>query len=112
MNCKPGDLAIVVRFPLARGILGMPVRLADDPPFYIGSAPFWSVVAPVPVVYDRSCVDARGNEINAGANLKIRAFADECLRPIRPQSDDAVDEMVRRVGAAPRTLTEVREVIS
>lgn len=109
MNCRPGDLAVVVRFPEALGLLGLPVQLASEPPFYVGSDPFWNVAAPVPVVYEVDCVDARGNGIAAGATHTIRAFADSCLRPIRPQSDDGVDEIVLLVGPAPMTLTEIWE---
>lgn len=39
------------------------------------------------------------------------AYPDAHLRPIRPQSDDAVDQMVAKLGPVPMTLTEAREVI-
>lgn len=37
-------------------------------------------------------------------------LSDDLLRPIRDPGEDAVDEMIRIAGAAPKTLTEVREV--
>lgn len=99
MNCRPGDLAFVVHFPLARSLIGHPVQLANEPAFYIGSAAYWNLLTPVRVVYDCDCIDARGNDIAAGASLTIKAFADECLRPIRDPGEDAVDEVLQRVGA-------------
>jgi hypothetical protein len=94
MNCKQGDLAIVVSVPLQelRCWLGKIVRVKALTTSWDGYA-CWMLETPVR--------DPFGI---------CEAIADRDLRPIRPQSDDAVDEMVRLVGAAPKTLTEVREV--
>lgn len=110
-NVKAGDLAIIVRAP--------------DTPENIGA--IVEVVEP-----GRSCVCgcdhgitwrvlSRGRKLSGFNifNMKLQAervtVHDDELRPIKGDSDsDAVDEMVRKVGPAPMTLTELmnREVVS
>jgi hypothetical protein len=89
MNCKPGDLAVVIRSET--GNLGKIVRCiavaskeqADQVRFW--ACPMWEVDRPMQweyqheVFYERFCPD-------------------DCLRPIRPQSDDATDEMTLIAG--------------
>lgn len=76
MNCKPGDLAIVVLSPAIPELLGMIVqvtKLSDEfpnswdtePPVYISGNP-WPV-----------------------------SFDDRSLRPIRDPGDDAQDETLQ-----------------
>lgn len=87
MNCKPGDLAVLVRMLSAQDLpyLGKPltcVRLAEDATFTWGE-PFWEV-AELPPAY---------------------AVRDSCLRPIRDPGDDAVDESKQWLPPVPQTDT-------
>lgn len=102
MNCARGDLALST----AHCGPDFSERLYEvcDPAFptrSIINGPHWHVLplgwAPP---LDQVTPNAKGQIV----------VPDAWLRPIRPQADDAVDEMVRLVGAAPKTLTEVREV--
>ena len=97
MNCKQGDLAIVIRSKL--GNLGKIVRILE--PFYkgfigpdgrsygnIGDEPTWIVECDSGLVVQR---------INGGTiSLKIRAFSDAGLRPLRDQPGD--DETLEWAG--------------
>ena len=80
MNCKPGDLAILLRatnpalVPHVGGIRTV-VRRSD----YVADA--WYLDPPV-----------------FGGNGLQASWMDKDLRPIRPQPDDAVDEMVQKLG--------------
>lgn len=76
MNCKPGDLAIVVKsYTNQEGMIVRCIRLVDHK--YFPGDVVWLI--------DKSL--KRGNWIH-----------DDQLRPIRPQPDDAVDEMVQKLG--------------
>lgn len=109
MNCRQNDLAVLIedlwlenplsgerKTLLAAGAIVRCISLdpADN---------CWNIEEPrrISVVFERfprmliDCV--------------LSGIRDDVLRPIRPQSDDAVDEMVRKVGVAPVTLTEVLE---
>ena len=79
MNCKPGDLAICVRsqVPERLGIIVEVVGPAAD-----GAIGWWTVR-----VDGKPCPSPMG--------WKAR---DSSLRPIRPQPDDAIDEMVLIAG--------------
>lgn len=114
MNCRPGDLARVVGLHPLFGLNDKIVQLANLPPvvWSAGAAPQWRFEKPIFFLTSRNVVDASGTRYFAGEKVGIDAMADANLRPIRPQPDEAVDEMVHLVGAAPRTLTEVREVVS
>jgi hypothetical protein len=94
LNCKPGDLAIVVRgdTALTKSAIGIVLRVSriDSDSSTLGGTPMWEL--------DRLYRTETG--------LFNRA-ADRILKPIRPQSDDAVDEMVKLVGIAPMTAAEV-----
>jgi hypothetical protein len=93
MNCKPGDLAIIVVSPLPQYI-GLPVTVlhAGFPRDY--AAPYKHFAnKPVWIVRSSSLVAVRpfpGSE----SRVMDTEFAvpDAALRPIRPQPDDAVDE--------------------
>jgi hypothetical protein len=110
LRCKPGDLAVIAFHDQVPAVVGKPVQLTNEPPFYIGSQAFWHLAESFVMIWPADSADARGRKIRAGVPHVVLSMADRCLRPIRPQADDAVDEMVRLVGEAPKTLTEVREV--
>lgn len=107
MNCKPGDLARIVRMPPEMGFNDKIVRLKDEPPIYIGSYAYWQVEGEMRIVSPTEYRDARGRLVLAGAVSTVNSLADDYLRPIRNPGDNAVDEMVRRVGSAPITATEL-----
>ena len=109
MNCRPNDLARViapgrlVHCPLCScsGVAVRPdtiVRVTQ----HDGIA--WALEEPICDVVPISC--------GATIIIRCRMLPDELLRPIRDPGDDAVDEMVAKLGPAPMTLTEVREVTS
>jgi hypothetical protein len=85
MNCKPGDLAIVVStlgHPACGRALGAIVRVVRaKPPTPYG--PHWEVDHPF-----------------------IDGAADRCLRPIRDPGDDAQDESFRWAPAPKKVLAE------
>ncbi len=104
MNCKPGDLAVCIRStkgktsvdPLGHFCKVLSAAPADFkfrlPDGYLQRAfgvgywvVEWNVEMPYPIV--------------GGVRFtKFGICPDKALRPIRPQPDDAVDEMVERVG--------------
>lgn len=103
MNCKPGDIAIVVRSAKPENI-GALVRVLRRffAPVSVGCAyeafgakwlaneesPMWVVEA-----IGRPLVCSHSQQ-----TLRIRPWADYGLRPIRDPGDDAVDEMLRIAG--------------
>ena len=92
MNCKPGDLAIVVkanRVPENVGRIVKVVRLVSRGEVLFSSGCVngtagWLVEGRV-----RSFLGFNGNE---------GVFPDNCLRPIRDPGDDAQDEMLVLLG--------------
>lgn len=102
MNCKPNELAVVVRrFPGAKSnCVGKIVRTVE----FVGRA--ICINAPDIEINDAWNVEFRGATTRLGYMLGV---PDSCLRPIRNPGDNAVDEMVLKVGAAPMTLTEIWE---
>ncbi|RZI60671.1 MAG: hypothetical protein EOP14_00105 [Pseudomonas sp.] len=98
MNCKPGDLAIIVR---AHGpSLGQIVRclklnplISSVPTFGVNGTgapePFWDI--------DITIVAFNGT--------KVRYVPDACLRPIRDPGDDAVDETLLRLPSPRQEVT-------
>lgn len=89
MNCKPGDLAIFVRSNAGNeGLVVTCVRLAtrfelDKFWFEVSDGPVWLIDEPVKM-------------FPSGRYSPLAK--DRYLRPIRPQSDDAVDEMTLLAG--------------
>lgn len=99
MNCKPGDLAVIVA-PLHEGFDQNIGRIVEVVSYY-GRGKYKSGV-----VRD-NCWFVKGSLVTfTGANYcetSRKHGADGCipdalLRPIRPQSDDATDEMVQLLG--------------
>jgi hypothetical protein len=77
MNCKPGDLAIVVRTKTVahRWLIGRIVRVVR-----LDADNFWELEQPIPL-----------------SNVDLYAIADDNLRPIRPHG--VTDEEVRDLYA-------------
>lgn len=85
MNCKPGDLAVFVRSYCGNeGKIVRCIRLVDWPPRYGYESveSVWETDRPVRDTWGETTFMA----------------LDSYLRPIRPQPDDAVDEMVQKLG--------------
>ena len=88
MNCKPGDLAVFVRSKAGNeGKIVRCIRLATseeiDRWYHTDKrGPVWLIDQLVVRMYGTS------------APLAL----DVNLRPIRPQPDDAVDEVIQRIG--------------
>jgi hypothetical protein len=110
MNCRPGDLAIIVTCPEAPENVGAIVEVICA-----------SERCPCGCTDGRTVwfVRTRGRELLGYTTFNLPVYASESnvadayMRPIRGQTADAVDEMVRLVGPAPMTLTEIlRETTS
>jgi hypothetical protein len=100
MNCKPGDLAVIVRavHPENVGclvhVLGPSGENAAKNLTHHRGEVLWLVRAQRPL---------RTTFYLAGVPVDVKPtdttnMPDSHLRPIRPQSDDATDEMVLRCG--------------
>lgn len=74
MNCKPGDLAVVVRAKQDPAWIGRILTIVE-----------WS--------------DLVGGWVTRPMPEGYQAVADYCLRPIRDPGDDAVDETLLRQPA-------------
>lgn len=84
MNCKQGDLAIIVGSVAAKeGKEGLIIRVLScgtDPDHGV---PSWTY---------------EGNVIHP-SGIRYRRILDCFLRPIRDPGDDAVDEVIQRIGS-------------
>lgn len=109
LKCRPGDLAYIASMHPAAGLNGHVVKLTDEPAVYIEGIACWQLESPVQFKTTMTTRTMSGGVFEPGRVILIDCLADYVLKPIRPQADDAVDEMVRRVGVAPITLTELRE---
>lgn len=101
MNCKPGDLAVIVRDEKNLGLLGRICRVlhaASTSEFRLPDG-----YLHVPCSAGRWAIDFN-EPINVplrNGNSRWTRFAvanDAALRPIRDPGDDAIDEMVLIVG--------------
>lgn len=96
MNCKQGDLAVIVSVPITkphglreaieRIAIGKIVRCIRVIQPTAGFGPTWRIEPEFKVPY-------------AGGDLTFHGAADADLRPIRPQSDAAVDTHSLRLPA-------------
>lgn len=79
MNCKPGDLAVIVASKQDEWALGRIVRVVtlDEPKVWRMEEPFW----------------------HPNGIWRFTRIEDCCLRPIRDPGDDAVDETLLRLPA-------------
>ncbi len=100
MNCKPGDLAVIVRMrdPVARHFIGRFVVVLHAAPAHsfvlpdgyphVASPPnYWLCKFQSPIG-----VPIRGP---GPRNTMYASIHDECLRPIRDPGDDATDETLQ-----------------
>ena len=105
LNCKPGDLAVIVRSPQSPENIGKIVRVirpAVEGEWMGG----WRVC--LMEGYFAWIVESSGslltwasfskNGKRGSVNLvRQRAYADYCLKPIRDPGDDAVDQFTRKL---------------
>ncbi len=93
MNCKPGDLAVFVKSRAGNeGKIVRCLRLATSAEikavqFSNDLGPVWLTDSTFRAIRRMS----RTEEITSYAH-------DQNLRPIRPQADDATDEVIQRIG--------------
>lgn len=110
LNCRPGDLARIVNMDPRLSLNDKIVRLRNLPPFSAHGEICWHLDEPLLVKLPTAGVNmSTGDFYFAGQVLRSSFMADAYLRRIDAPSDDAVDEMVKLVGPAPMTLTEVLE---
>lgn len=90
MNCKPGDLAIVVRSkaPWLLGRVVTCVRLHDSQTHDLDGLPFGGDAGPRWVIDPPLAT----HMTLTGKPLLLYTVADKALRPIRDPGDDAQDE--------------------
>lgn len=99
LNCKPGDLAVIVRSVLGKSVgrivfikrLSMVVGLRR-PDGTIKPGPVWEV----------------DQEIKGWSGEKHHFVCDSDLRPIRPHGDDEADESKAWLPPVPRTVIPTR----
>ena len=91
MNCKPGDLAILVLEPGSplRGAAGRIVSLKNEPPFWNGGLWHWRLSEPQTVILTESVLQ-EARVYLAGNPVAFDNAPDMNLRPIRG-SDDQVE---------------------
>ena len=95
MNCRPGDLAMVVgKCRILPHMPGLPtaymphvlVTVAELVPEQ-GLDPVWLLEEPVHITVD--------THPKLTAHVMVLGLPDSCLRPIRDPGDDAKDELIR-----------------
>lgn len=100
MNCKPGELAMIVsvgpkiedlRYEVAKMAIGIPVRVVRlaPPNVSCSAALAWYFEEPIAVLY-------------GGSTYHVTGAADDVMRPLRDQP--GTDEMLLKVGKPERTL--------
>lgn len=91
MNCKPGDTARIIFTPEFPENQGKLVHV-ESAGFYPG---YWTATALCRISTANTNYDPRKREVGPGHRLQI---ADCILRPVRDPGDDAVDEIILRLG--------------
>lgn len=101
MNCKPGDLAVIVRsqfFPQEVGLLVEVVELVNAGAYFV--APDGVAYRPTAcawlIKYMGSCQKAQ----KGPGLLRFALWIDSCLRPIRPGDLEDETPTVRELEAA------------
>ncbi len=108
MNCRPGDLARIFGTHPALNLSDRIVKLADEPAQLLFGTPHWRLEEPVYTALSTAGTNVHtGERFAAGERCLARMLPDKYLRPIRHPGPAAVDEVVARLGAAPR-LVDVR----
>ena len=105
LNCKPGDLAVIVNSratPENIGKIVRVIRLAVHNEKIEGhyitlrkDAPAWIVESAGSDLVWRGFLKSDGSQTKH--IVRIRSYADRCLRPIRDPGDDAVDQFARKI---------------
>jgi hypothetical protein len=100
MNCKPGDLAIIVNcdFPANIGKLVSVLRPADMNDYHLGPNENDGFLWECETLSDGIIGWDEGDSYSANKAGGLIALTDSYLKPIRDPGDDAADEMVLRTG--------------
>lgn len=110
MRCKKDDIAIItgaeelldVFFERLNGRMVKCVALEYVPHNNRGGSmiPLWRLEEAIPVTPKVDFYDGYGRFVHRGQKTNLGLIEDRMLTPIRDPGEDAVDEMVRRVGSA------------
>lgn len=103
LNCKPGDLAVIMRSPASPENIGKIVRVLR-PAVEGEKIEGWRVA--LRPDFPAWIVESAGSDLvwhgfrlangkRTVSVVKQRAYADYCLKPIRDPGDDAVDETLQ-----------------
>jgi len=101
MKCRAGDLAVVVRSEagnLGRIVTCLHLATAEDWASELTPPPrgaFWLLDRPLIAVFELRFTDGSSERFIRSTRL----YPDDNLRPLRDPGDDAVDEMLLRVGS-------------
>jgi hypothetical protein len=110
MNCRPGDLARIVGAPRELALNDRIVKLTTEPPHMLCGLAHWNLEEPLFTTMQGFGIAANTGRLwLPGERARISRIPDRNLRRIDAPGDDAIDEMVAKVGPAPMTLTEVLE---
>lgn len=86
MNCKPGDLAVIVMAPRgAEHLLGLVRKVTERAPD-CDPVPWRPNINAMPAWY------YEGELLRLRSGVEVKKLNDCCLRPIRNPGDDAADE--------------------
>lgn len=105
LNCRPGDLAVIVRSPHSPDNVGKIVRvirpavegeMIEGWRVYLRNGlPAWIVESDgSPLAWASVSIDGSRRKVNL---VRQRAYADYCLKPIRDPGEDAVDQFTRKI---------------
>ncbi len=96
MNCKPNDLALIIRTDhVTREISGRIVRVTTPVVMHTGQQG-WNLEQKLRFRVSANCIDIRGIFLPPGSLAHTEALPDEWLRPLR--DNDGVDQMLLRAG--------------
>lgn len=105
MNCKPGDLAAIKESPIHEWLLGRVVMVLHAAPnnegFVLPDGNLHN-----PILSGRFCwvcefpmdIPLPVSDRLLPRMGRFAPVPDAFLRPIRPQPDDAIDEVIQRIG--------------
>lgn len=95
LNCKPDDLAVIVRTaPRNAHLIGRIARVTSLDPMSSTADPSWFYEEPVLI---------------GGGKIPIRSLEDDCLRPLR--DSDGTDETIVAAGKPQESVREALEAI-
>lgn len=103
MNCRPGDLARIVGAPSELGLNDRIVKIADAPAFLLAGIMHWDLEEAIfTTMQGFGVAHNTGRLWLPGERARVSRIPDRNLRPIRDPGDEAVDEMLVRVGVPAR----------